>query len=60
LKNKKPLWINGDTGEVVGLDDDIIKIKKNITNNVIDVSREIWECFHYVYNYESQRIEKRS
>jgi ATP-dependent exoDNAse (exonuclease V) alpha subunit len=58
LKNKKPVWINGDTGDVVGLADDIIKIKKHITNNIIDVSREVWERIQYVYNYETQKIEK--
>ena len=35
LKNKKPLWINGDLGEVVGLEHDHIRVKKQGSDNVL-------------------------
>lgn len=58
LKNNKPQWINGDTGEVVGLDADHIRVKKHKSNNVVLVSKETWQKFKYTYNPELQKIEQ--
>lgn len=57
LKNRKPEWINGDLGKVVGLDDDYIRVRKDSTENVVLVGRETWQKFKYVYDYQTKRIE---
>jgi ATP-dependent exoDNAse (exonuclease V) alpha subunit len=59
LKNKKPQWINGDLGEVLGLDEDHIRIKKQASDNVLLVEREVWIKYQYTYNYDTQKIEKQ-
>lgn len=58
LKNKQPQWVNGDLGEVVGIEPDCIRIKKDKTDNVLLVGREVWYKFSYTYNYQTQKIEK--
>ena len=58
MKNKNPLWQNGDIGEVVGLEDNIIKVRKLATGNIVKVIRETWEKYKYIYNYETRKIEK--
>lgn len=50
LKNRKPDWINGDLGTVVGLEGDHIRVRKETTDNVLLVSRETWQKFKYVYD----------
>lgn len=57
LKNRKPEWINGDLGTVVGLEDDHIRVRKDSTENVVLVGRETWQKFKYVYDYQTKRIE---
>src|SRR5450759_728016 len=42
LKNKKPQWINGDQGVVVGLEKDHIRVKKHSSDNVLIVGMETW------------------
>lgn len=59
LKNRKPQWINGDLGEVVGLEDGHIRVKKNGTDNVLIVGRETWYKYEYVYDYETRKIERQ-
>ena len=59
LKNKKPQWINGDLGEVVGLHDDHIRVKKLNSDNVLVVSEETWYKYKYVYDYETRKIERQ-
>ena len=58
LKNKKPQWVNGDLGEVVGLEDNHIHVKKQGSDNVLIVAKETWHKFKYTYNYQTQKIEK--
>jgi ATP-dependent DNA helicase PIF1 len=58
LKNKKPEWINGDLGEVVGLESEHIRIRKEKTDNVVVVARETWNKYKYVYDYETRKIEQ--
>lgn len=58
LKNKKPNWINGDLGEVVGLEADHIRVKKDSSKNVLLVGKETWNKYKYVYNYEARKIER--
>lgn len=57
LKNRKPEWINGDLGVVVGLEDDIIRVRKDTTDNVVGVGRETWHKYKYVYDYQTRRVE---
>ena len=58
LKNNKPQWINGDTGEVVGLEADHIRVKKHKSDNVVLVGKETWHKLKYTYNHGSQKIEQ--
>lgn len=57
LKNRKPNWINGDLGTVVGLEDECIRVRKDKSDNVVVVGREIWNKYKYRYNFESRRVE---
>jgi ATP-dependent DNA helicase PIF1 len=58
LKNNKPQWINGDTGEVVGLESDHIRVKKHKSDNVVMVGKETWYKLRYTYNQQTQKIEQ--
>jgi ATP-dependent exoDNAse (exonuclease V) alpha subunit len=58
LKNNKPHWINGDTGVVVGLEDDYIRVKKHKSDNVVMVLKETWYKLKYTYNHYSKKIEQ--
>jgi len=58
LKNNKPQWINGDIGEVVGLEDDHIRVKMHKSDNVVMVGKETWYKLKYTYNHLSQKIEQ--
>lgn len=57
LKNRKPDWINGDLGTVVGFEDDHIRVKKDATDNVVVVGRETWNKYRYVYDYATRKVE---
>lgn len=58
LKNNKPQWINGDTGEVVGLEADHIRVKKHKSDNVVLVGKETWYKLKYTYNHALKKIEQ--
>ncbi len=58
LRNRKPKWINGDLGTIVGHDTDTVRIRKLDSRNVFVVGREKWEKYRYRYNYRTQKIEK--
>lgn len=58
LKNNKPQWINGDTGEVLGLEAEHIRVKKHKSNNIVLVGKETWHKFKYTYNHALQKIEQ--
>ena len=58
LKNNKPQWINGDTGEVVGLEAERIRVKKHKSGNVVVVGKETWHKFRYTYNHALKKIEQ--
>jgi ATP-dependent DNA helicase PIF1 len=58
LKNNKPHWINGDTGEIVGMEDDHIRVKKHKSDNVVMVGKETWHKLKYTYNHQSLKIEQ--
>lgn len=57
LKNRKPDWINGDVGTVVGLEDDHVRVRKDATDNVLLVGRETWHKYRYTYDYQTRRVE---
>ncbi|MCL2876272.1 MAG: AAA family ATPase [Betaproteobacteria bacterium] len=57
LKNRKPHWINGDIGTVVKLDDDLIHVRKDRSDNVLAVGRETWHKYKYAYDYQTRRVE---
>lgn len=58
LKNKKPNWINGDQGEVVGLESDHIRVKKDGSDNVLIAGKETWQKLKYTYDYDTRKIER--
>lgn len=58
LKNKKPQWLNGDLGEIVGLDASTIRVKKHGTDNVLVVAKETWQKYKYTYDYQAKKISK--
>ncbi|MDR0275996.1 MAG: AAA family ATPase [Burkholderiaceae bacterium] len=58
LQNRKPDWINGDLGEVAGLEADHIRVRKAGTGNVVVVGKATWRKYKYVYDYETKRIEQ--
>ena len=60
LKNRKPQWINGDIGTVVGLDDELIHVRKDQSDNIVSVGREIWQKYKYAYDYQTRRVEAES
>lgn len=60
LKNNKPHWINGDTGEVVGLEADHIRVKIHKGDNVVVVGKETWHKLKYTYNHALKKIEQES
>jgi ATP-dependent exoDNAse (exonuclease V) alpha subunit len=57
VKNRKPEWINGDLGTVVGMEDDHIRVRKDVTDNVVVVGRETWKKYKYTYDYQTRRVE---
>ena len=57
LKNHKPDWINGDLGTVVALEADSIRVRKDITDNVVVLGRKTWERYKYTYDYQTRRVE---
>ncbi len=58
LKNNKPQWINGDTGVVVGLEEDHIRVRKDKSDNVVMVTKEAWHKFKYTYNHQDKKIDR--
>jgi ATP-dependent DNA helicase PIF1 len=58
LKNKKPQWINGDIGEIVGMDNNSLRVKKYGSDNVLIVGRETWHKCKYTYDYETRNIRR--
>ena len=58
LRNKKPQWINGDQGEVVGIEQDHIRVKKQGSDNILMVGKETWQKFKFTYDYETRKIER--
>lgn len=57
LKNRKPDWINGDIGTVVGIEDEHIRVRKDTTDNVVLVARETWQKYKYAYDYSTRKVE---
>lgn len=57
LKNRKPDWINGDIGTVVGIEDEHIRVRKDATDNVVLVARETWNKYRYAYDYATRKVE---
>lgn len=59
LKNNNPAWINGDLGEVVGIDQEGIRVKLINKEIIATISKAIWSRYRYTYDYASQKIEKQ-
>ncbi len=55
-KNNPPLWINGSTGIIVQMEQDIIWVQLTQNNKLVPVQRETWESFTYEYNKETDEV----
>ncbi len=55
-KNNPPFWINGSTGIILHLDDDMIWVQLTQNNKVVLVKRETWESFVYEYKKETDEV----
>lgn len=58
-KNNLPYWINGSTGTVVGLEEDIILVRLLQNNRIVTVRRETWQSFSYEYKKETDSVEEK-
>lgn len=58
LKNKKPDWVNGDLAEIVGLEENLIRVKKLKSDNILIVQKETWTKYKYTYDYSNRKIER--
>lgn len=57
VKNSPGKWANGSLGQIIDLDNRIIKVK--IENLVYEVERENWEITHYSYDEASDKITQK-
>lgn len=55
-KNNPPFWINGSTGTVLQLSDDLIFVQLTQNNKLVIVKRETWETFSYEYLKETDEV----
>ncbi len=55
-KNNPPYWINGSTGIILQLDDDIIWVQLTQDYKTVLVKRETWESYIYEYNKETDEV----
>ena len=50
---------HGDQGEVVGLENGSLRVKKQGSDNVLIVGKETWYKYKYTYDYETRKIERQ-
>lgn len=55
VKNNKPYWLNGTLGRVTKIENDLLRIEIQNTENTVSVERATWEKIEYQYD----RIERR-
>jgi hypothetical protein len=55
VKNRKPWWLNGTLGTVVGIEDVMLRVELRAGNTVC-VEREEWEKIDYEYDSETMEI----
>ena len=58
MLNNTDDWINGDIGTVVGLENDMVRVRLARTDKVVRVKRYTWFKIEYQYNYELKKIEE--
>lgn len=58
-KNNPPFWINGSTGVVIDLQEDVIKVRLFQNNKVVSVHQEVWQSFSYVYDAKTDTVEEK-
>lgn len=55
VKNRKPWWLNGTLGTVVGIEESILRVELR-AGNTVSVEREEWEKIEYQYDRETMEI----
>lgn len=58
-KNNPPYWINGSSGVIVSMEEDIIWVRLFHNNRVVAVRRETWQSFSYEYKKETDSVEEK-
>ena len=58
-KNNHPVWINGTSGIVESLDDDVIEVRILNSNSIVEVKREEWINYRYDYDRETGTVVER-
>lgn len=53
--NRKPWWLNGTLGTIVGIEDAMLRVELR-AGNTVSVEREEWEKIDYEYDSESMEI----
>lgn len=55
-KNNSPIWINGTSGIVEELEEDVIKVRILNNDTVVPVKREEWKNYAYDYNRDTGTV----
>ena len=55
-KNNAPIWINGTSGIVVELQEDVIKVRILHSGDVVSVKREEWKIYAYDYDRDTGTV----
>lgn len=57
-RNISPECINGTSGAVAGLDDDVISVRLR-SGKIVPVARETWQKFAYEYSRDTGKVEEK-
>lgn len=57
VKNNRPYWVNGTLGEVLAIEEEIIRVRIDKTESVVSVQRVSWEQIRNQYDPVERRIK---
>ena len=57
VKNNRPYWVNGTLGEVLAIEEEIIRVRIDKTESVVSVQRVSWEQIRNHYDPTERRIK---
>lgn len=58
-KNNNPIWINGTSGIVEELEEDVIKVRILNNDTVVPVKREEWKNYAYDYDRDTGAVVEK-